>query len=157
MPHQNGVGPDHRGDGGEAQSSVLGWLATATDSRPHTKPQLVRADLVGTDTAIAAGIRATGHAPLLTLCRWLVEAGHDPSTPLEVYRGTTLCLRARSIGAAARLTVRKGPDGKPRFATYRPAPDGRQSCGGQLRRRSNAGEASAADRRPARSYRAGAP
>jgi hypothetical protein len=139
MPHQNGAGPDHRGDGGEAQSSVLGWLATATDSRPHnTKLQLVRADLIGVDTCTAAGITATGHAPLLTLCRRLVEAGHDPSTPLEAYRGTTLCLRARSIGVGARLTVREGPDGKPRFATYRPAPDGRQSCGGQPPTRSNA-------------------
>jgi hypothetical protein len=168
MPHQNGAGPDHRGDGGEAQSSVLSWLATATDSRPHTKLQLVRADLVGADTAVAAGITATGHAPLLTLCRRLVEAGHDPSTPLEAYRGTTLCLRARSIGAGARLTVREGPDGKPRFATYRPAPDGRQSCGGQPPTRSNAGEAPAHEgalrkaprsgRPQARpSYRAGAP
>src|SRR5262245_32750358 len=63
MPHQNGAGPDHRGDGGEAQSSVLGWLATATDSRPHTKPQPVRADLIGADTAVAAGITATGPRP----------------------------------------------------------------------------------------------
>src|SRR5262245_6364308 len=100
MPHQNGAGADHRGDGGEAQSSVLA--------------QLIRADLIGADTAVAAGITATGHAPLLTLCRRLVEAGHDPSTPLEAYRGSTLCLRARSIGAGARLTVREGPDGKPR-------------------------------------------
>jgi hypothetical protein len=136
MPHQNGAGPDHRGDGGEAQSSVLG-------SRPHTKPRLVRADLIGADTAVAAGITATGHAPTLTLCRRLVEAGHDPSTPLEAYRGPTLCLRARSIGAGAGLTVREGPDGKPRFATYRPAPDGRESCGGQPPTRSNAGEAPA--------------
>ena len=139
MPHQNGAGPAHRGDGGEAQSSVLGWLATATDSRPHTKLQLVRADLVGADTAVAAGITATGHAPLLTLCRRLVEAGHDPSTPLEAYRGTILCLRVRSIGAGARLTVKEGPDGKPRFAT--PGPDGRQSCGGQPPTRSNAAPA----------------
>jgi hypothetical protein len=99
-------------------------------------------------TAVAAGITATGHAPLLTLCRRLVEAGHDPSTPLEAYRGTTLCLRARSIGAGARLTVREGPDGKPRFATYRPAPDGRQSCGGQPPTRSNAGEAPAHEAQP---------
>src|SRR5215471_15169725 len=96
MPDQNGAGPDHRGDGGEAQSSVLGWLATATDSRPHTKLQLVRADLIGADTAVAAGITATGHAPTLTLCRRLVEAGHDPSTPLEAYRGRPcVCGRAR--------------------------------------------------------------
>jgi hypothetical protein len=73
MPHQNGAGADHRGDGGEAQSSA----------------QLIRADLIGADTAVAAGITATGHAPLLTLCRRLVEAGHHPSTPLEAYRGPT--------------------------------------------------------------------
>ena len=168
MPHQNGAGPAHRSDGGEAQSSVLGWLATATNSRPHTKLQPVRADLIGADTAVAAGITATGHAPLLTLCRRLVEAGHDPSTPLEAYRGTTLCLRARSIGAGARLTVREGFDGKPRFATYRPAPDGRQSCGGQPPTQPNAGEVlrtrgrspkhlEAGPRRPAPSYRAGVP
>ena len=41
MPHQNGAGPAHHGDGGEAQSSVAD---TATNSRPHTKPQPVRAD-----------------------------------------------------------------------------------------------------------------
>jgi len=95
----------------------------------------------------------------------LVEAGHDPSTPLEAYRGTTLCLRVRSIGAGARLTVREGPDGKPHFATYRPAPDGRQSCGGQPPTRLNAPamrgrspkHVGAGDRRPARSYRAGVP
>ena len=111
-----------------------------------------------------AGITATGHAPLLTLCRRLVEARHDSSTPLEAYRGTTLCLRARSIGAGARLTVRESPDGKPRFATYRPAPDGRQSCGGQPPTHSNAHEEGrspkhlgAGPRRPARSYRAGVP
>jgi hypothetical protein len=39
------------------------------------------------------------------------------------------------------FAVREGTDGKPRFATYRPAPDGRQSCGGQPPTRSNAGEA----------------
>jgi len=153
MSHQNGAGPDHRGDGG--QSSVLGWLATVRDSR--TKLQLVRAELIGADTAVAAGITATGHAPLLTLCRRLVEAGHDPSTPLEAYRGTTLCLRARSIGAGARLTVRDGPDGKPRFATYRPAPDGRQNCGGQPPTHSNAREALAHEGALPKTPRSGPP
>jgi hypothetical protein len=35
----------------------------------------------------------------------LVQAGYDPSTPLEVYRGRTLCLRIRSIGEAAALEI----------------------------------------------------
>jgi hypothetical protein len=109
------------------------------------------------DTAVTAGITATGHAPLLTLCRRLVEAGHDPSTPLEAYRGTILCLRARSIGAGARLTVREGPDGKPRFATYRPAPNGRQSCGGSAAHVSNAGEAAAHEGALPKTPRSGRP
>jgi hypothetical protein len=41
----------------------------------------------------ALGITATGNAPVLTLCRRLIEAGHNPILPLEAYRGTTLCLR----------------------------------------------------------------
>ena len=40
--------------------------------------------------------------------------------------------------------------GNPRFATYRPAPDGRQSCGGQPPTRSNARETPCAPRRAAR-------
>jgi hypothetical protein len=68
MPHQNGAGPDHRGDGGEAQSSVLGWLATATDSRPHANLQLVRADLIGVDTCTAASITAHGRACVWPAC-----------------------------------------------------------------------------------------
>jgi hypothetical protein len=41
------------------------------------------------------------------LCRSLLEAGHDPATSMEVYRGPTLTLRVRSIGEAAKLTVAK--------------------------------------------------
>src|SRR5262245_19316715 len=80
MPHQNGAGPDHRGDGREAQSSV--------DSRPHTKLQLVRADLIGVDTRTA--------------------------TPLQVYRGAALALTMRIRlapirGPDDRLAARHGP------------------------------------------------
>ena len=42
----------------------------------------------------------------------LAEGGHDPATPREVYRGSTLALRGRSIGKAAKLTV---ADDRPRF------------------------------------------
>jgi hypothetical protein len=52
------------------------------------------------------------------LCRDLVEAGHDPSEPMEVYRGLTLALRVRLIGEGARLTVVEEP--RPRFTRYRP-------------------------------------
>jgi len=36
--------------------------------------------------------------------------GYDPATPLEAYRGE-LCLRVRSIGEGAKLTVRESAAG----------------------------------------------
>jgi hypothetical protein len=46
-------------------------------------------------------------APVLALCRKLTST-HPSSTPLDAYRGATLCLRVRSIGEGARLEI----DGK---------------------------------------------
>jgi hypothetical protein len=66
----------------------------------------IRADLYGTDEAIALGIVARAQAPVLALCRKLVAAGHDPSLPMHVYRGRTLALKVRSIGEGARLAIR---------------------------------------------------
>jgi hypothetical protein len=57
------------------------------------------------DHATACGIVARGSSPVLKLCRMLVDAGHDPSLPLEAWREGTLCLRVRSIGEAAELRV----------------------------------------------------
>jgi hypothetical protein len=65
----------------------------------------VRAELIGTNCAIALGINAHSPSPVVALCRALIEAGHDPATPLHVLRGNTLALRIRSIGEAARLEV----------------------------------------------------
>jgi hypothetical protein len=65
----------------------------------------LRAELTGSDMAAAAGITVRAGSPVLVLCRKLVEAGHDPSTPLEAYRGHTLALRVKSIGRAAGLEV----------------------------------------------------
>ena len=65
----------------------------------------VRAELSGSTVCSTAGQVAIGHTPILALCRALIEAGHNPSTPLNVYRGETLALRIRSIAEAARLTV----------------------------------------------------
>jgi hypothetical protein len=88
----------------------------AADSlrKSHTQP--IRAELRGSDSADALGIAATGNAPVLRLCRALVEAGHDPATRLEAWRGSTLCLRIRSIGEAARLVVKSAGNGAPVFA-----------------------------------------
>jgi hypothetical protein len=65
----------------------------------------IRAELIGSDCCCALGITERSTTPVLTLCRRLVEAGHDPATPLEGWRGSTLCLRIRRIGEAARSYV----------------------------------------------------
>jgi hypothetical protein len=64
---------------------------------------VIRAELIGSDRCSALGVNEHSPAPVLALCRLLVEAGHDPVTPLEVWRGWTLCLRIRRIGEAAEL------------------------------------------------------
>lgn len=71
----------------------------------HHKGQAIRAELIGSDTCTAGDITATGHAPVLALCRALLAAGLDPDQALEVFRGATLALRVRSIGEAAGLEI----------------------------------------------------
>jgi hypothetical protein len=65
----------------------------------------VRAQLLGDHTCSALGITVSSGAPVLALCRKLVEAGHDPSLPLEAWRGDTLCLWVRSIGEGGQLEI----------------------------------------------------
>ena len=80
-----------------------------------TSAAMIRAELIGGDTCSALGMTAKSGAPVLVLCRKLVEAGHDPSMPLEAYRGKTLCLRVRSIGEAAKLRMDTDKTGRPVF------------------------------------------
>ena len=83
----------------------------------HTEsPAVIRAELIGSDTATALGNKVRAYAPVLALCRKLVAAGHDPATPLAAYRGNVLCLRVRSIGEAAALDVKSEGIG---FKPYR--------------------------------------
>ena len=65
----------------------------------------IRAELAGSTICSAAGQVAVGHTPVLASCRALIETGHNPSTPLEVYRAGNLALRIRSIGEAAALEI----------------------------------------------------
>ena len=49
----------------------------------------------------------------------LIQAGHDPATPAEAWRGETLCLHIRSIGEAAELSISEPDAGwGPRFRPY---------------------------------------
>jgi hypothetical protein len=70
-----------------------------------TKRAAIRAVLTGSDTYTALGMTVQSTSPVLLQCRRLVDAGHDPATPMHVYRGSTLALTVRSIGEAAQLRV----------------------------------------------------
>jgi hypothetical protein len=75
----------------------------------------IRVQLSGDDTCTALGLIVRSSSPVLALCRQLVDAGHDPATPLEVYRGDTLALRVKSIGQGAELRVTADNAGSPVF------------------------------------------
>jgi hypothetical protein len=76
----------------------------------------------GASSCSAEGITATGNAPVLALCRKLLDAGFDPDRPLDAYRANVLAIRVRSIGAGAALTVEENKRGT-KFATFRPWSD----------------------------------
>ena len=91
-------------------------------TRPEDQPlpfrcnQAVRTELIGSDTARAHGITVVAFTPILVLCRRLIDAGINPTTPLAAFRGEMLCLTVRHIGEGARLTVKTTGNGAPRFA-----------------------------------------
>jgi hypothetical protein len=74
----------------------------------------IRAQLAG-DICTALGLTAKSDSPILALCHKLVDAGHDPATPLAAYRGDTLALRVKSIGQGAQLRVTADNAGSPVF------------------------------------------
>lgn len=93
-------------------------------------PETIRAEIIGDDKATALGLSVRGRTPVLKLCRELIAAGHDPASPLEAYRGSTLCLRIASIGKGAGLDVMDRPGcGQPRFVRYNPLQDSRDFVG----------------------------
>ena len=83
----------------------------------------IRAALIGSNRCEAEGLSARGYAPVLQLCRELVAAGFNPACSLEAWRGQTFCLRIRSIGEAARLTVEDDGNGTPRLRRWRNRPE----------------------------------
>ena len=87
-----------------ASAFVNFWQVSAAEGNPsQVSGKAIRADLIGSDTCTALGITISSSSPALALCRKLVQAGYNPLTPLEVYRGEILTLRVRSIGEGGRL------------------------------------------------------
>jgi hypothetical protein len=122
---RNGVGPGSAATDREARKFIdTGKCDTSKPPIPRTQ-DAIRAELIGSDTCTAEGSAARGYAPVLALCRTLIEVGFDPWRRLHAYRGDTLCLIVRSIGEGARLTVEDRPGGgkPPRFVRHRPMPD----------------------------------
>jgi hypothetical protein len=80
----------------------------------------IRAAIIEDDLCEAEGYSVRAYAPVLAMCRKLIEAGFDPAQSLHAYRGDgrTPCLRVSSIGYGARFTVKDGPTGTPRFARW---------------------------------------
>jgi hypothetical protein len=95
------------------------------DTEPTHSP-VVSAELIGSDTASAMGLTVRAAAPMLMLCRKLIEASIDPGRPLIAYRGNLLSLRVSSIGTAARLTVDETRTG---FARWKAFPHAAVSSG----------------------------
>ena len=79
----------------------------------------IPATLIGSDCCAAEGISVRAYAPVLALCRALIEAGHDPGRALHAHRGGVLALVVRSIGEGARLTVEDDRHGRPRLRRWR--------------------------------------
>jgi hypothetical protein len=75
----------------------------ANSSQARSDGAAIRAELIGSDCCSAFDVTVNSSSPVLALCRRLIRAGHDPTAPLEAYRGTILCLRIRNIGEAACL------------------------------------------------------
>jgi hypothetical protein len=97
------------------------------NNRQHNFAQApICAELIGSSRCDAEGLSARGYAPVFQLCRELVAAGFNPACSLEAWRGETLCLRVRSIGEGARLTVEDDSRGTPHLRRRR---DRTERCG----------------------------
>lgn len=68
----------------------------------------MRAELIGSDRCEAEGVTVRSAAPCLAMCRKLIEAGYDPTRPLHAYRGSTLCLKVRTLWESSMLECQEG-------------------------------------------------
>ena len=97
----------------------LGVACKRNRQRLNNRCEPIRAELAGSHHCKAEGFAVRSSAPILALCRKLIAAGVDPGRPLHAYRGDVLCLRVRSIGECAKLTVAEGARDLPRFRQWK--------------------------------------
>jgi hypothetical protein len=84
----------------------------------------IRAEIIDSDRCEAEGHTVRAAAPVLAMCRKLVDAGYDQGRPLHAYRGDMLSLKVRSIGEGALLTVEDNRFGTPTLRRWRKRPLG---------------------------------
>ena len=91
-------------------------------------PQAIPAELIGSDRCLAVGYVTRGTTPILAMCRRLIEADYDPTTPLHCYRGATLAITVASIGQGAGLKLNGHGSGFRAVYDGVAAPPVRKSC-----------------------------
>jgi hypothetical protein len=128
---------------GASEIDELGWRVASENSLSEKLAQApILAMLFGSDRCAAEGINVRGYAPVLSLCRALIQAGYDPERALHAHRGGVLALAVRSIGEGAGLTVEDDRHGTPRLRRWR----GRRGYGAGSPVRPTEGAAAAAPR-----------
>jgi hypothetical protein len=75
------------------------YAAQTSENQPQQR--VLRADLIGLDLCICAGLAVTSATPVLAMCRTLIEFGVSPGTRLDCHRSGALALIVHHIGAAA--------------------------------------------------------
>jgi hypothetical protein len=83
---------------------------------------IIQAQIIGSDQCTAEGFTVRSAAPVLAMCRKLIEAGYDPAAELHAYRGDMLCLKISSIAYGARYTVKDGRTGRPSLRRFQKPP-----------------------------------
>jgi hypothetical protein len=113
-------GPGALAARGASEKDELGPHVASGNSLPEALAQApIFAILLGSDRCIAEGISVRAYAPVLALCRALIDAGYDPKRALLSHRGGDLALAVRSIGEGALLTVEDDRHGRPRLRRWR--------------------------------------
>jgi hypothetical protein len=85
------------------------YLCTPTLRMPAMPRPIPKEDIIaaveGSDLCYAAGYTVKDQAPVLAMCRLLVQAGFDPRRPLVAFRGAELAMRIKSIEYGAHYSV----------------------------------------------------